>query len=138
MLKRIILFIIVIGIIASIAFYMWNKPHKDIAAAKEDFILTSTDFYKEYVANETTANTKYLDKVIAVEGTISAIELENADEPTVALTTGTADMTVSCGFKKELLNEIKKLKQNDKIKIKGKCDGMGMFGVVITQCSLIK
>ena len=47
-------------------------------------------------------------------------------------------MTVSCGFKKELLNEIKKLKQNDKIKIKGKCDGMGMFGVVITQCSLIK
>ncbi len=138
MLKRIILFILVIGIIASIAFYMWNKPHKDIAAAKEDFILTSTDFYKEYVANETTANTKYLDKVIAVEGTISAIELENADEPTVALTTGTADMTVSCGFKKELLNEIKKLKQNDKIKIKGKCDGMGMFGVVITQCSLIK
>lgn len=138
MLKRIILFIIVIGIIASIAFYMWNKPHKDIAAAKEDFILTSTDFYKEYVANETTANTKYLDKVIAVEGTISAIELENADEPTVALTTGTADMTVSCGFKKELLNEIKKLKQNDKIKIKGKCDGMGMFGIVITQCSLIK
>ena len=138
MLKRIILFILVIGIIASIAFYMWNKPHKDIAAAKEDFILTSTDFYKEYVANETTANTKYLDKVIAVEGTISAIELENADEPTVALTTGTADMTVSCGFKKELLNEIKKLKQNDKIKIKGKCDGMVMFGVVITQCSLIK
>ena len=138
MLKRIILFILVIGIIASIAFYMWNKPHKDIAAAKEDFILTSTDFYKEYVANETTANTKYLDKVIAVEGTISAIELENADEPTVALTTGTADMTVSCGFKKELLNEIKKLKQNDKIKIKGKCDGMGMFGVVIKQCSLIK
>ena len=138
MLKRIILFILVIGTIASIAFYMWNKPHKDIAAAKEDFILTSTDFYKEYVANETTANTKYLDKVIAVEGTISAIELENADEPTVALTTGTADMTVSCGFKKELLNEIKKLKQNDKIKIKGKCDGMGMFGVVITQCSLIK
>lgn len=138
MLKRIILFIIVIGIIASIAFYMWNKPHKDIAAAKEDFILSSTDFYKEYSANETTANTKYLDKVIAVEGTISAIELENADEPTVALTTGTVDMTVSCGFKKELLNEIKKLKQNDKIKIKGKCDGMGMFGIVITQCSLIK
>lgn len=117
---------------------MWNKPHKDIAAAKEDFILSSTDFYKEYSANETTANTKYLDKVIAVEGTISAIELENADEPTVALTTGTVDMTVSCGFKKELLNEIKKLKQNDKIKIKGKCDGMGMFGIVITQCSLIK
>ena len=47
-------------------------------------------------------------------------------------------MTVSCGFKKELLSEVKKLKPNDKIKIKGKCDGMGMFGVVITQCSLIK
>ncbi len=118
--------------------YLWNKPHRDIAAAKEDFIISATDFYKEYSANETSANAKYLDKVIAVEGVISAIELENADEPTVALITATPDMTVSCGFKKELLSEVKKLKPNDKIKIKGKCDGMGMFGVVITQCSLIK
>ena len=138
MVKKIILFIIIIVIIGAIVMYLWNKPHRDIAAAKEDFIISATDFYKEYSANETSANAKYLDKVIAVEGVISAIELENADEPTVALITATPDMTVSCGFKKELLSEVKKLKPNDKIKIKGKCDGMGMFGVVITQCSLIK
>ena len=73
MVKKIILFIIIIGIIGAIVMYLWNKPHRDIAAAKEDFIISATDFYKEYSANETSANAKYLDKVIAVEGVISAI-----------------------------------------------------------------
>lgn len=138
MYKRIILFIIIIGIIGTIAMYLYNKPPRNIAAAKEDFIISSVDFNKEYAANETAANTKYLEKVIAVEGVVSEIQLENADEPTVALATGEADNTILCGFKKDLLNEVKGLKAGDKIKIKGKCDGKGMFGIVITQCSLIK
>jgi hypothetical protein len=117
---------------------MWNKPHKDIAAAKEDFILSATQFYKEYSTDEVASNAKYLEKVIAVEGVLFEIQLENPDEPTVALSTAEPDLTVRCGFKKELLEDVKKLKVGDKIKIKGKCDGMDMFGVVMTQCSLIK
>jgi hypothetical protein len=138
MFKRILLFIIIIGIIGAIASYMWNKPHKDIAAAKEDFILSATQFYKEYSTDEVASNAKYLEKVIAVEGVLFEIQLENPDEPTVALSTAEPDITVRCGFKKELLEDVKKLKVGDKIKIKGKCDGMDMFGVVMTQCSLIK
>lgn len=138
MLKRIILFVLIIGIIGAIANYMWNKPHKDIAAAKEDFILSASEFYKEYSNDEAASNAKYLEKVIAVEGVVFEIQLENEDEPTIALSTAEADITVRCGFKKELLEDVKNLKVGDKIKIKGKCDGMDMFGIVMTQCSLIK
>ena len=137
-LKRIILSVIIIGIFAAIAYNMWNKPHRDIAAAKEDYILSATDFCKEYSANEEASNAKYLEKVIAVEGVVLEIQLENVDEPTVALSTADDGITVRCGFKKELLADVKKLKAGDKIKIKGKCDGMDMFGVVTTQCSLLK
>lgn len=122
---------------AIFGYFMWNKPHKDISAAKEDFTITADSFYKEYSMNETAANEKYLNKVIEVKGSVADLELENADEPTVALSTATEDMTISCGFKKELLKDVNKLKIGDKIKIKGKCDGLGMFGIVITQCSLI-
>ena len=137
-LKRIILSVITIGIFATIAYKMWNKPHRDIAATKEDFILSATDFYQEYSAGEDSSNAKYLEKVIAVEGTVVEIQLENNEEPTVALSTAKEGITVRCGFKKELLADVKKLKAGDKVKIKGKCDGMDMFGIVMTQCSLIK
>ncbi|MFM9946293.1 MAG: OB-fold protein [Bacteroidia bacterium] len=135
---RIILAIIILGAIGVIANYMWNKPPRNIAAAKEDFILSASDFNKEYTIDENAANTKYLEKVIAVKGTVFEIQLENEDEPTVALATDEEGTTILCGFKKELLPEVKKLNPGDKIKVKGKCDGKGMFGIVITQCSLIK
>jgi len=138
MLKRIILFIIIIGIIGVIAYKMWNKPHRDIAAAKKDFTISADAFYKEYEKDETAANTKYLEKIIEVKGVVLDIELENPQEPTVALSTSQPDITVRCGFKKELIDEIKKLKANEVIKIKGKCDGMDMFGVVLTQCVLLR
>ena len=138
MYKRIILFIIIVGIIGSIALYMYNKPPRNIAGEKEDFVLTANDLYKEYEANDSAANAKYLEKVVAVKGIILEIELENEEEPTVALKTTNPDITVRCGFKKEFLANIRKLKSGDRIKIKGKCDGMDMFGVVMTQCTIIK
>lgn len=135
---RILLAILILGIVGAIATYMWNKPHRNIATSKEDFTLTADSFYKEYAANEEASNAKYLDKVIEVKGDVGEIELENEDEPTVALQTSSLESTVRCGFKKEMLVEIKKLKKGDQIKIKGKCDGLGMFGLVLTQCVLIK
>jgi len=140
MAKKIVYLLLILAAIgAFIGYRMWNKPHKDIANAKEDFFISASALSKEYNASEESANAKYLEKVISVSGKVSELQLENADEPTVALATDAEDKTVQCGFKKEFLNDIKNLKSGDNIKIKGKCDGMDMFGgVVLTQCSLIK
>ncbi len=121
-----------------VQYYLFNKPHRNIAAAKEDFVISADSFYKAYSLNETASNAKYLEKVIAVEGKVEELQLENAEEPTVAISAGADGATIRCGFKKELLNEVKGLKTGTTIKIKGRCDGMDMFGVVMTQCSLIK
>lgn len=137
--KRILWSLLVLAVMGfAVQYYLFNKPHRNIAAAKEDFVLSAAEFYKAYAADETGSNAKYLEKVIAVEGVIEELQLENAEEPTVALITGEEGMSIRCGFKKELLNEVKELKPQTKIKIKGKCDGLDMFGIVMTQCSLIK
>ena len=131
-----LLFIILILVGAGI--YYWNKGPRDIAASEVDIYIDAEKFYQEYAADETASNTKYLNKVIAVKGMVSSLELENPEEPTVDLKADSADHTVRCGFKKELLPDVKKLKAGDQIKIKGKCDGIDLFGSpVITQCSLM-
>ena len=139
MIKKIIYFVISIVIIAIVAgLYIWNKPHRNIASAKEDYSISAEEFYKEYSANEEAANKKYLNKIISVNGKISEIQLENANEPTLALKTTEDGITVSCGFDSKRLKDLKSLKTGDLVKIKGKCDGLGMFGIVITQCNLEK
>lgn len=139
MIKKIV-YLVLILVLAGVTtgIYLWNKPHRNIAAAKEDFTLAAADFYKEYSTDENSGNLKYLNKVIVVSGTIAELQLENPDEPTIALETGAEGSTINCGFKKEFYNDLKSLKTGDIVKIKGKCDGISMFGIVITQCNLEK
>jgi len=139
MIKRIIFSVLILILMGFVVqYFLFNKPHRDIAAAKEDFFISADSFYKAYSIDETGSNAKYLSKVIAVEGIVEELQLENAEEPTIALSAGNEGTTIRCGFKKELISDVKAIKTGDKIKIKGRCDGMDMFGVVMTQCSLIK
>ena len=137
--KRIFFTVLVLALVGGgIYYYVINKSHRDIKNTTEDFLISSTDLYKEYSTDETASNAKYLDKIIAVEGTVAELQLENPEEPTVAVSTGVEGMTVSCGFVKDSKAKVETLKPGQKIKIKGKCDGMGMFGVVLTQCHFIE
>jgi len=139
MFKKILFTVLIFMILGlAVGYYLWNKPPRNIATAPVQVYISAIELYKAYAANEEASNAKYLAKVIAVEGTVVELQLENEEEPTVALATDVADITVRCGFKKELLLEVKALKPGDKIKIKGKCDGLDMFGMVFTQCTLTK
>jgi hypothetical protein len=139
MFKKILITVFIFIILgAAVGFYLWNKPPRNISTAPVEVYISAIELYKAYAANEEASNAKYLAKVIAVEGTVVELQLENEEEPTVALATETEDITVRCGFKKELLPDVKALKPGDKIKIKGKCDGLDMFGMVFTQCTLTK
>ncbi|MCB9252154.1 MAG: hypothetical protein H6605_06775 [Flavobacteriales bacterium] len=139
MVKRIIISVVVLLIMGFVVqLYLFNKPHKNIAKAKEDFVLSSAEFYREYSDNEEASNQKYLEKVIVLEGNAVEIQLENEDEPTIAVATAEEGINIRCGFKKELINEVKAVSIGNKIRVKGKCDGMDMFGIVMTQCSFVK
>ena len=67
------LFITAIGIVVSIS--MFSKPHLDISNVDAQIVIDSNDLFKDYLTNETEANTKYLEQVIQVTGTIEDINI---------------------------------------------------------------
>ena len=77
--KVIILCVIVLAILAAffVYDYTFNSEHRDIANEDATIALSAKVLYSDFQNDEPTATTKYLDKVIAVEGEITAIEIND-------------------------------------------------------------
>lgn len=134
-------------ILLSIAYYLYNKPHKNIAASRPDFELTTDSLFSAFNEDETAANAKYLEKVIVVSGNIDHTAFDNPEAPIVILSTNSGAGTVTCGFEASLLESLKKLKDGDPIKIKGQCKGMtgdasldllAFPDIVLTKCTVFE
>lgn len=70
--KKIILVIIVLGIVGALIVYkMYNKPHVDITETSADITISANKIMQDFSSDETTANTRYLDKIIQVKGIVS-------------------------------------------------------------------
>ena len=50
------------------------QDHRDIATEKADFTLTVPKMYDEFLSDEEKANAQYLNKTIAIEGKITAVD----------------------------------------------------------------
>lgn len=146
--KNIILFLVFALIIGlAVAYYMYNKPHKNIAESAPDFSTTANALFEEYTADEKASNAKYLDKVIELTGKVDHLTLENKLEPNVVLMAADGEGTVTCGFKPEMLEKINKLESGTTIKIKGQCKGiigdaeldlLASPDVVLTKCTIVE
>jgi hypothetical protein len=147
MTKRILILILgAILTVAGIAYFMYNKPHMNVAETSPDFTLSADDLFAEYQLDEKAANTKFLEKIILVNGTVNQSNFENSAEPNIVLIAADGEGTVTCGFKPENLASIQNLKSGDKITIKGQCKGMtgdaaldllASPDVVLTNCTVV-
>ena len=74
--SNIIIGVVVIAIIGALVTYnyVFNAKHRDIATEKASVTLSAEALHTSFVKDEATATTKFLDKVIELTGTISAIE----------------------------------------------------------------
>lgn len=146
--KKRILLIVLVGILAAlaVAYYMYNKPHINVAESSPDFILTADSLFVEYQRDENAANAKYLEKIIVVEGSVDHPNFENPAEPNIVLIAADGEGTITCGFKPESLASIQKLEAGNKVKIKGQCKGMtgdtaldllASPDVVLTNCTVV-
>ena len=75
--KPIFIFLIIItvtGISSSyVYFFIYNKPHQNIANATPTYTLTTEQLYTEYNTDEKKSDQKYLGKIIEIKGSISEI-----------------------------------------------------------------
>jgi hypothetical protein len=72
--------ILIVLILSSSLFFLYRyiyKGHRDIASEKEMFSLLVQDLKNEFQKSDSLANSKYLDKTIAIKGKITSIDSIN-------------------------------------------------------------
>lgn len=96
--KKIIVGLLIVLIALFIGYKFIYHEHRDIANEKAAFTVSVPQLLKEFVADETKANAKYLDKSITVKGKITSIDMANktivVDEKVFAILTISNDVKV--------------------------------------------
>ncbi len=123
--KKIIVIVAVL-LLAGFAFYKFYlyKPVRDVGSESASLTITAAQLAKDYQSNAVAADAKYLNKTIAVSGTVT-----NAADSLM-----TIDAVVVCGFDK--LPAKKDIGKT--VAVKGRCIGYDeLFGEVkLDQCTI--
>jgi hypothetical protein len=136
--KRIILAAIVfvaLAVFMFIKFYIFKKADISVGSKKADVEMVAADLVKSFESDETAANGKYLNKIIAVKGTVDKIS-DNKEDISVYLKEGNESSGVMCSFDKSTIQK-DAVKPGDKISVKGICSGY-LMDVVLNRCAIEK
>ena len=128
--KNILLVLVLLGAAgAGLGYFLWNKPHRNVDAAKADFSVEATDLFTQYASDETAANPKYLDKIITVSGVTS-----EGGSVKVQLVGGSEMGGVSCEME---TGSTFSPATGSRVCLKGICTGY-LMDVVLNRCSEVK
>lgn len=119
--KKIAIVILILAVAGGIAgYYLWNKPHQDVAnaAAKK---VTAIELYRAFTTDSVAAKKNYSLQVLEVSGVVSSISKNQQQEQVVLFKTATAGASVNC----TLEGAANDIKEGSTISIKGICDGIG-------------
>ena len=127
---------IAIGIAAACgviyAYYIWNKPSRDVS--KEPGIrITATKIFDSFTNNEQAADSAFLDKAIEVTGKVTDVKKNQAGATVVYLQSSNPIFGVNCTFKEDP----GAITKGSIITFKGRCTGF-TDDVVIKDGALIK
>ncbi len=115
-----ILIILLTGVV--IVWYIFTEKFIDTAEHKPDFTVNAMDFIKEFQQNEDAANKKYIEKMVAINGTVSEIELADTSVNIKFIDSTSGDYVIFA-FQQQHLNDAKTLQQGNQVSIKGSCSG---------------
>ena len=134
--KQIIIAILVLTIIgAFIGYKMYNKPHVDVAEASADISISANSILNEFSTDETTANGKYLDKIVAIKGEISDLKIEK-EKGIITLKTNDDLGSILCHLSQASTKKIDEIKVGETITVKGICTGY-LMDVVLVKSEII-
>ncbi|MBL0145997.1 MAG: hypothetical protein IPP48_09710 [Chitinophagaceae bacterium] len=125
--KTITIILSVIAIlIAAGAFYgykEYNRKQKDISDLSAHFTLNSNVLITDFTKDEKASNLKYLDKVIAVDGILKAIDKDDKGNFTLVIGDTASTSSVRCSMDSIHNTEATNVKEGSFINVKGVCTG---------------
>lgn len=133
--KKLIIIVLVLIAIGGVAgYFMYNKPHQSTAAAPSDFVVSAQTLFQEFNTDEAAANTKYLDKVVKVKGTVKAVETDEAGNVTMTLDAANEMFGVICTIPNDNAAQLPEV--GEEVTVKGVCTGK-LMDVVLIRCVLV-
>ena len=115
-----ILFFVTVTVLFSGIIYLafiYFQPVKDISKQQPDIIITDTQMFSDFTNNPKDADVTYKNKIIELSGTIKKTEVKDSICTVIFDSGGNYIIVANCDYDTE--NEVKKLKENSKIKLKG-------------------
>ena len=129
--------LVILIVLAGVGYWMWNKPHEDIAGAKAELSIQSDQLLKEFETNEQAANTKFVGKLIQVSGKIFQIDNTADGSVNILLESENPMSTVLCQLDPLQKQDHAGLAVGQAITLKGKCSGF-TTDVVLDRCHIVK
>jgi cell division septation protein DedD len=111
-----------------IGYVLYNKPHRSVAD-EQAVSVPAGELFKAFETDENTANSKYLNKVVAVSGVVSEVSTNMEGKMVVILQTDDPMFGVSCTLAD---SQQQKIEKESAVIIKGICTGY-LSDVVIVQ-----
>ncbi|MEO7306317.1 MAG: hypothetical protein ABIR78_13670 [Ferruginibacter sp.] len=115
----------------AVIWWLFNLKYEDTADVKVDYTVNAIEFIKEFKKDMAAANKKYSEKIIVVNGTVSAIEA--ADTTANIKMIDSSSAYIIFAFQQQHLNEAKQLKPGDKVSIKGSCSNGAFSSILETE-----
>lgn len=129
--EKIIIVILIFAILgAFVGYKIYNKPHIDVAETLADISISANEILSEFAADETTANTKFLDKIVAVKGVISETRIEK-EKGIITLKTNDDFGSILCHLSAKSTKKMDKLKVGKIVIVKGICTGYLMDVILV-------
>jgi hypothetical protein len=104
--------------------YMFNMPHRNVQDTPIDYQMEAKNLVHEYLKDAKKANDRYLQeegesKIIAVTGIVASVDEDLNHQKVVLLRDSGESAGVSCTFMASTNINAEKLKNGDKVTIKG-------------------
>ncbi len=128
---------------AGIAWYLFTLKFDDTATVKADYTVNAMDFLKEFRKDLAGSNKKYAEKIVLVNGTVSAVEMADTTANIKMVDAASGDYIIFA-FQQAHLPEAKAMKEGEKVSIKGSCSNavfseiLGIQKVDLIRCAVNK
>jgi hypothetical protein len=114
--------------------YIMGETHTATEQVKADYTLAADQLIGEFLANDTAANKKYLEKVIIVNGNAAAVEVLADSTSTIRFEDSTKSYAIF-SFEKTEMERVKKIQAGDAVSLKGVCSG-SIFSEILGTTSI--
>lgn len=133
--KKLIPIIVLIAAIigGGVVYFIYNKPHRDIASEEAAYTLTADELFDAFEADEQAANAKYLDKVVAVSGPLADVTANGAGQSVLTITATNAMLGgISATMQSK---EAPALTLGESVTVKCRCTGY-LMDVILINCTV--